>query len=476
MNPPQQAPVLEARRITVEKYEALLKEIQGNILKKHGGDQEALLYLSFDGQAQDVKALLSSLQITSAHQQFLDSEEYRKSKKGLKIFQGFYLSSKGAKCLGIDSIPNSAAFEAGMTHRGDILNDPDVCDWEPPFQKGIHAILLLADDNRRELDEWIDKYKKDWKEHISILHVQYGIKRTNDHDQTVEHFDYVDGISQPLFFKKDFIEKRYKDGEVTKVKLPEKYWQADAPLGLVLVNEPETESYGSFLVYRKLEQNVRAFKQAEGRLAAYLGLTDDSEEMAGAMIIGRFENGLPIIKQGSVLDSEHPDESNDFTYATDPEGSRCPFHSHIRKSNPRGDSHRSFNISEETERTHRIARRGITYDEIDRDKLNGLCGYDKYPKAGVGLLFLCFQSSIENQFEFIQSHWVDNHHFPKPFTGVDPVIGQRETHKDSRGRDVEQKWNSVYDQQEVMSLGGFVSMKGGEYFYAPSLKMLKNLK
>ncbi len=476
MNSPQSESVLEARRITVEKYKELLKSIQGNILKKHGGNEEALLYLSFEGQPTDVIALLSSLKITSAYQQFLDAESYKKDKKELRTFQGFYLSSVGAEALNIKSIPTSTAFDAGMAQRGKLLNDPGVCDWEPSFHKDIHAILLLADDNREQIDKCITNYKKQWKGNIKVLHVQYGVKRTNDYNQTVEHFDYVDGISQPLFFKSDFIEKRHEKGKVTKVKLPEKYWKADAPLGLVLVEEPGTGSYGSFLVYRKLEQNVRAFKKAEGRLAAYLGLTGDSEETAGAMIIGRFENGLPIVKQGSVLDPEHPDESNDFTFAIDPEGSRCPFHAHIRKSNPRGDSDRFFNISDETERSHRIARRGITYDEIDRDRLKGRSGYEKYPTEGVGLLFLCFQNSIENQFEFVQSHWVDNQHFPRPFTGIDPVIGQGRIHQDSRGRDVEQKWNSSHDQKEVMSLSGFVNMKGGGYFYAPSLKMLQNLK
>jgi hypothetical protein len=42
-------------------------------------------------------------------------------------------------------------------------------------------------------------------------------------------------------------------------------------------------------VFRKLEQNVRRFKQVEEDPADALELTGDDRERAGAMIVGRFE-------------------------------------------------------------------------------------------------------------------------------------------------------------------------------------------
>lgn len=470
-------PFLELTRIEVSSHQEQLTEIQGNILKKHGGNHEALLYLNFSVDTISIKKLLSELEITSAYQQYLDSEAYKKSGgKELKTFKGLYLSHTGIDKLGCSGIPTSQVFMESMKGRKTELNDPDFTDWEYSFQNEIDAILLLADDDLDQINSQVEKLRLEWGTAIEINHIQYGVKRPLVNDQTVEHFGYVDGISQPLFYQSDFKSRTYINDKWQDVKLTENHWSAEAPLSLVLVKEEGTGSYGSFLVYRKLEQNVKRFKESEERLAACLGLTGEAAEIAGAMMVGRFENGLPVVKLGSVTDPENPNEDNDFQYDQDAYGLGCPFHAHIRKSNPRGDSKRFFAISEEEERSHRIARRGITYDEIGRDQKPEHEQGPEYPEGGVGLLFMCFQSSIENQFEFIQRSWVNNNHFPKPFTGIDPVIGQGEPHRDSLGNVAEQKWHSSVGGLEISSLSGFVKMKGGGYFYAPSLTFLRNLK
>ena len=41
-----------------------------------------------------------------------------------------------------------------------------------------------------------------------------------------------------------------------------------------------------------------------------------------------------------------------------------------------------------------------------------------------GLVFLAYQTSIENQFEFMTKLWINNADFKHGGTGVDPVIGQ----------------------------------------------------
>ena len=43
---------------------------------------------------------------------------------------------------------------------------------------------------------------------------------------------------------------------------------------------------------------------------------------------------------------------------------------------------------------------------------------------GVGLIFMCCQRDIKDQFEFIQRTWANNNDFSKRGTGLDPVIGQ----------------------------------------------------
>ena len=55
------------------------------------------------------------------------------------------------------------------------------------------------------------------------------------------------------------------------------------------------DAFGSYFVFRKLEENVRGFKAAEKKLGETdLMLTGEDVERAGAMIIGRFEDGTPV--------------------------------------------------------------------------------------------------------------------------------------------------------------------------------------
>ncbi|MEP3388458.1 MAG: Dyp-type peroxidase [Reichenbachiella sp.] len=442
--------------------EVRLRSIQGNILDKHGGGIEVFVFLDFEKLADDAaKSKLAKMakDITSAWSQFEQSKNLKD--ENLETFLGVYLTYDGYICLGIDNkaIPSGEAFRSGMDKRD--LGDPSREEWELPFKGNVHACLLLIDNRLTDLENRVDSLKEAWGE--AIANIQWGRKLLNHHKQTIEHFGYVDGISQPIFTKKAY----------DKVKNKTR-WDPKANLSLVLSPEPNTCSYGSYLVFRKLEQNVKAFKEAEKKLAEFLGFVGETEEVAGALIVGRFENGLPVVKMGSVLDPEIPSEDNDFQFDIDPDGVRCPFHSHIRKTNPRGDNDRFFGKEEnrigEKERLHRIARRGITYDDIGRGG-----NLEFYPDAGVGLLFLCFQSNIENQFEFIQRNWVNNNDFPVPFTGIDPLIGQGKNRSDLAHNDAEQKWMDVHRLPKSKSLSDFVTMKGGAYFYAPSIIFFKNL-
>ena len=69
--------------------------------------------------------------------------------------------------------------------------------------------------------------------------------------------------------------------------------------------------------------------------------------------------------------------------------------------------------------THRILRRGIPFGTSFRPSL-GATGHGG--KFGVeeprdrGLLFLCYQSSLARQFEFLQRVWVNNPTFPESAT------------------------------------------------------------
>src|SRR5262249_31699783 len=137
-------------------------------------------------------------------------------------------------------------------------------------------------------------------------------------------------------------------------------------------------SYGSYLVFRKLAQDAARFAALVDLAAWHAG--DGDREIAAARMIGRFRDGTPLALSPVPLGAvPAPD---DFDYQRDRDGARCPLNAHIRIMNPRGESARALVNSPEEERGHRIARRSIPY-------------------AG-GLLFMCFQSNIANQFEYLQ--------------------------------------------------------------------------
>ena len=124
-------------------------------------------------------------------------------------------------------------------------------------------------------------------------------------------------------------------------------WDPLAPLSLVLRPDPgvtDPDAFGSYYVFRKLEQDVMGFAVAEHRLADELGLEGSDRARAGAMIVGRYRDGTPLVL--SETDGFVPAKANDFRYEphltsvgtmapSDPLGVKCPFHAHIRKVNPR---------------------------------------------------------------------------------------------------------------------------------------------
>jgi len=90
-----------------------------------------------------------------------------------------------------------------------------------------------------------------------------------------------------------------------------------------------------------------------------------------------------------------------------------------------------------------------------------------------------FQSDIARQFEFIQRTWVDNPNFPELLllpglnTGDDALIGQHPR--------AAQKWPRTWGRsgrfvdRPRFNFGDYVRLRGGEYFFTPSLSSLKNL-
>ena len=125
-----------------------------------------------------------------------------------------------------------------------------------------------------------------------------------------------------------------------------------------------------------------------------------------------------------------------------------------------------------------------------------------------GLLFFCFQSDIHQQFEKLQDYANDNNFGPNPFgkLGADPILGQQKTLliqqvtdrilkipliqwgreklppmlKEAFGKWPSQTWPRTWgnsqDPVKDFDFFGYVTPRGGEYFFTPSLSFLKSLK
>ncbi len=473
------------------EYNALLSNLQGNILKGHGRDHTANIFVQFHPEQLDkAKDWIHDFaeKVTTAKVQLKENERFKRNRISGGIFKGLYVTAKGYDYFGTldEKRPADASFRGGMENAE--LKDPKKEEWEPTFRElEIHIMILLGDDDKTKLSVEAAKIIEELRPltlptpppnsdppfYSPHIRIEYGNTIRNANGDGLEHFGYVDGVSQPLFFKDEFEKFKETATPSTGANLA---WNPFAPLRLVLVDDPTTEvkhAFGSYFVFRKLEQDVRAFKKNEQDIATALDLENEDRELAGALVVGRFEDGTPVTLTNTdgLIGSG---EANNFNYDNDRAGLRCPFHAHIRKSNPRGTGGAE---SLEDEKKHIMARRGIPFGLREVTPL-----IDSQPEqfpsgGGVGLLFQSFQANLKDQFEFIQQAWVNNPKFPfsNPAgnSGIDPIIGQGGT-----AADRDYNWPTKYGEPgepTEASFAQFVKMKGGEYFFAPSIEGLKAL-
>ena len=89
------------------------------------------------------------------------------------------------------------------------------------------------------------------------------------------------------------------------------------------------------------------------------------------------------------------------------------------------------------------------------------------------MLFMCYQAKIWRQFEFIQRRWMNDPAFPGAGVGRDPVAGAGPRLRSAQWL----RWPVSGEAGDVrFNFGGFVRLKGGEYFFAPSMQFLAKLR
>jgi deferrochelatase/peroxidase EfeB len=239
---------------------------------------------------------------------------------------------------------------------------------------------------------------------------------------------------------------------------------------------------GSYLVYRKLSQDVAGFWRFASAEAARLtaaGHAETAVSLASKMV-GRRPDGTPLAGTNPP-ESSGAIDLDGFSYGHDPDGLACPWGAHIRRTHPRDaikpyGPEASLNMSE----AHRLLRRGRVFgpplfdpEALDRADVATLARFAALQDDGRerGVHFLCINASIRGQFEFVQQSWCNNRHFAGLSDDKDPIAG------DNGRPDWPSYMTLPRPEGAVRSspLPRFVTVRGGAYLFVPSLAALRFL-
>lgn len=181
-------------------------------------------------------------------------------------------------------------------------------------------------------------------------------------------------------------------------------------------------------------------------------------------MVGRWRSGAPLILKPDHDDpllGNDPNKNNDFNYyQEDREGLKCPIGSHIRRVNSR-DTLFANNpeLFKAEVNKRRIIRCGIPYGSIMPAATQHDDAIDR------GLIFISIQSSIAQQFEFIQQQWINNPIFLGLTNDKDPITG-------NSNKDANMTIQRTFISKKLWNLPRFTITKGGCYLFLPGLKAL----
>ncbi|MGH3912717.1 MAG: Dyp-type peroxidase, partial [Pseudonocardiaceae bacterium] len=372
-------------------------------------------------------------------------------------------------------------FRVGMAGRAEQLGDIDVNDprhWEPagPGRISLHAMVTVYAATENELDQRCRQVSDDLAGCGEVVYSQDGHRLRNDGVPPVggnqdkplsrEHFGFVDGLSQPIVeglknnnvaerlpgqgvLQEDGTWRMLRAGEIILGYLDEENVQPACPTPATLARN------GSYLVYRKLKQDVAAFR----RLKAEQGKNyPGGGEALAAKMMGRWPDGTPLEPPGEREKTTSGTQNGAFTYADDLDGLGCPVGAHIRRVNPRD----GFTARDKIVHRHRMLRRAIPYGSPLPE---GLLDDDGTEERG--LLFFCLCASIARQFEFVQSQWSNDGNSLGLGNDQDPLL--------SNARGGTNFTIPGSPPWFITAIPPLVTVRGGEYFFLPGRRALASL-
>ena len=414
----------------------------------------------------------------------------------------------------------SAEFSMGMSARKDILGDDGPSShahWDPVWQgtaadKTVHVLVTL---NARDANAMSEQYS--WvlaqlaphggavalldghrsADGILLPYQEGHLLLEKGKPTSKEHFGYTDGIGDPYFegiqdpaSRVEGRGKQMRDGSWQPLALGEfllghvdearEYPPAPQPLGL--------SRNGTYMVYRKLHQNVASFDellQREG--ARYPG----GAELLAAKFVGRWpDNGAPLVnapdaEAKKAWDARFAQASpveqdamlSDFVYDDDMSGAHCPMSAHIRRLNPRASLElkagkspgefvrfpKAFNTPGALANRRRILRRGVPYGDSSTVRSD----------AGEhGVIMMMLNADIGRQFEFIQQQWVNCGNDFREGNDKEVLLGNHSPQSPTRViHNVDPRGEAP--PRFVNDIPRLVETRGGDYFFVPSLTAMR---
>ena len=408
----------------------------------------------------------------------------------------------------------SGEFLGGMTDAsrarrlGDVGSSaPSQWEWGAPTRMPHLVVMFFAGQGQLEA---LVKHSAgpEWNEAFDVVRWL----PTADLDG-IEPFGFADGISQPevdwagrrvasakqvvynnaVALGEVLLGYRNEYGRYTERPLVDA--DSDSAALLAAEDAPDKKDVGlngTYLVMRQLQQDVRGFWQFVNRAAG--GNWADAEKLAAAMV-GRTRAGDPLVPtEQRVVAGLEPEPGqarlNRFTFDGDPAGETCPFGAHIRRANPRnadfpghetglgqliaalGLGRKDFRYDlTSSVRFHRIVRRGREYGPAlsPSDALRPAPADD--PERG--LYFMCVNANICRQFEFLQNAWLMNTKFNAMTGESDPLVGNREAIAGCPATADFTMPEKGGVRRRVSGMPKFVTVRGGAYFFLPSLRALR---
>jgi Dyp-type peroxidase family len=383
-------------------------------------------------------------------------------------------------------------FEDGMTtaHKQLFLGDfgtsaPSTWEWGGKQNDPVHILLMIYAASEEILSGLYAKHETQF--------ANCGLTEHKQLDTTVlikrkEHFGFHDGIAQPTIEglnRKDIAENTVATGEFI-LGYKNSYGQyPPTPMvaettgdSKLLAAATETGmrdlgKNGSYLVFRQMEQDVALFwdYMEKATCSNDKGNTNEMIKLASKMV-GRWPGGSPI-SLCPDKDEESMENHDDFGYRhTDGDGLKCPIGAHIRRTNPRDSLDTSHKASVGISNKHRILRRGRSYGKPVCESLDPVEILRAKNITGTrGLHFICVNTDISRQFEFIQNAWVNSPKFLSLYDERDPIIGN------NHGPESESK-DGIFStptnglRKRHTDVPQFVTVKGGAYFFMPGIKAL----